>query len=297
VKDESHAPPAPIARPQHHQEFAELLGARIDGYTVIDIGAHGTGTDDVYASALTARDSRVIGFEPDADDCSTLNARFAPRRRYLPFAIGDGQPGSFHHCRSPLVSSLLHPDTEFVARYEGLAAPCDVIGISPIRTVKLDDAVELDSCDFLKIDVQGASLPVLEHATRLLRGTSVVHAEVEFVPIYRGEAPFGEIDRFMTTAGFMFHHFHGIEGRRMLAGGRVVGQRVSQMLWADAVYIPAFDRLAAMSPDALCRLAWTMHTVYGAVDVAMACLAHIPDGAPALANDYQSILSRHGLES
>jgi hypothetical protein len=69
------------------------------------------------------------------------------------------------------------------------------------------------------------------------------------------------------------------------------------MLWADAVYIPAFDRLAAMSPDALCRLAWTMHTVYGAVDVAMACLAHIPDGAPALANDYQSILSRHGLES
>jgi FkbM family methyltransferase len=286
--------PEAAAEP-NNREVAALLGDRIAGYTVVDVGAHGTGGNDVYAAALIADDSRVIGFEPDKEDCALLNARFGPRRRFLPFAIGDGRPGRFHHCRSPLVSSLLHPDTELVARYEGLAEPCEVLRITPMETVRLDDAVRLEACDFLKIDVQGATLPVLQHAPALLRGTAVVHAEVEFAPSYRGEATFGEIDRLMTGAGFMFHHFHGIEGRRMIAGRRIVGRRVSQMLWADAVYIPSFDRLDAMSPQALARLAWTMHAIYGAVDVAMACLARLPASPVDLAEGYQSVLARHGL--
>jgi len=286
-----------IAPIQHHLELAALLDGRIDGYTVVDVGAHGTDEDDIYAAALAARASRVIGFEPDAEDCATLNTRHSPQRRYLPFAIGDGRLGNFHHCRSPLVSSLLHPDTDLVARYEGLAEPCEIISVSPIETRRLDDTVEVESCDFLKIDVQGASLAVLQHATRLLGSTAIVHAEVEFVPIYRGEATFGEVDRFMTDAGFMFHHFHGIEGRRMIAGPHIVGQRVSQMLWADAVYMPSFSRLTTMSPQAMCRLAWTMHVVYGAVDIAMACLVQLADDSPGLATAYHSILSRHGLLS
>lgn len=283
--------------PAHQRELAELLERHIAGYTVVDVGAHGTGAADIYASALAAPDSQVIGFEPDKEDCTQLNSRFSPQRRYLPFAIADGLPGLFHHCRSALVSSLLHPDIELMARYEGLAEPCEVLATSSIETARLDDVADLASCDFLKIDVQGASLSVLEHATGLLRNTSVVHAEVEFVPIYRGQATFGEVDRFMSDIGFMFHHFHDIEGRRMIAGERIVGRRVSQMLWADAVFIPSFDRLDTMPTDALCRLAWTMHVVYGAMDVAMACLSRLSGDAAILADNYQSILSRHGLLS
>src|SRR5690606_17646305 len=97
--------------------------------------------------------------------------------------------------------------------------------------------------------------------------------------------------------GFMFHHFHDIEGRRMIADQRIVGRHVSQMLWADAVFIPSFDRLDAMPAEALCRLAWTMHVVYGAADIAMACLSRLHDDAAILTDNYQSILARHGLLS
>ncbi|CAB3804062.1 hypothetical protein LMG28138_05455 [Pararobbsia alpina] len=120
----------------------------------------------------------------------------------------------------------------------------------------------------------------------MLSRTLIVHAETEFAPIYEGEPLFSECERFLRDRGFMFHHFHSKEGRRVLANGSAVGLAPSQSLWADSVFVPSFERLKSLTANQLVRFGWLMHTVYSAADFAMlgfslAAKAGGPDYAPA----------------
>jgi FkbM family methyltransferase len=276
--------------------LASLLAPYIKRYTVVDVGAHGTGEGDVYAKALIAEGAEVIGFEPNARECARLNEQWLGRRRFFPCAIGNGQRGTFHVCRAPLTSSLLRPNAPLLAEFENLLDMCEVMEEEPIETVRLDDVSEIAAVDFLKLDIQGASLVALENAERILERTLVVHAETEFVPIYTGEPLFSECEMFLRHKGFMFHHFHRLEGRRMMHGAYAVGRAPSQTLWADAVFVPSLSRLDRLPSRDLVRLAWTMDIVYGACDMAMACLARCRDADTLhLASSYRGLLTEHGL--
>jgi FkbM family methyltransferase len=252
-------------------DLASLLADDLERLCFVDVGAHGMAEGEVFAPALLAH-SLVFGFEADAAECARLEAAGDGRRRYLPYVIGDGARGHFHLCRSPLTSSLLRPNRELLEQYEGLAEVCEVVAESPVDTVRLDDVAHLPAIDFLKLDIQGATLAALEGAQRRLEHTLVVHAEVEFAALYREEPLFSECERFLRARGFMFHHFHEPQGRRVLAGGRAAGRAPSQLLWADAVFVPSFERLRALPPRSLRRLAWLLHAIYGAHDFAFRCI-------------------------
>ncbi|NGZ08148.1 MAG: FkbM family methyltransferase [Nitrospira sp. LK70] len=281
----------------HRAALAELLSPFLDKFTIVDVGAHGTGEADVYAPALEAPNALVIGFEPNTEECARLNLQSAGRRRFFAHAIGNGRPGIFHVCRGPLTSSLLRPNTAVLDQYENLAELCEVTAEMPIDTVRLDDIGEIGAVDFLKLDIQGATLLALENAEQLLQQTLVVHAETEFVPIYTGEPLFSECELFLRQRGFMFHHFHSLEGLRMTpAGAHAVGRHPSQTLWADAVFVPSLERLARLSCRDLARLAWAMDAVYGACDLAMVCLRRCAEnGGPYLAERYRSLLAEGGM--
>lgn len=276
--------------------LAGLLAPHIDGYTVVDVGAHGSAEADVYAPALIGKDAVVIGFEPNAAECTRLNEQWFGQRKFFPYAIGDGTRGTFHVCRAPLTSSLLRPNRSLIAEFENLFEMCEVTKEIPIDTIRLDDVCEIGAVDFLKLDIQGATLIALENAEQLLDRTLVVHAEAEFVPIYTGESLFSECEIFLRHKRFMFHHFHNLEGRRMIHGAYAVGRNPSQTLWADAVFVPSLQRLDKLPDHDLIRLAWTMDVIYGACDMAMSCLQRCRDaGAVHLASGYHDLLTEHGL--
>lgn len=281
----------------HRAALAELLAPFLEKFTIVDVGAHSTGKEDVYSPALGAPNALVIGFEPNTEECARLNLQSEGQRRFFAHAIGNGRPGIFHVCRAPLTSSLLRPNTTVLDQYENLAELCEVTAEVPIDTVRLDDIGEIGPVDFLKLDIQGATLVALENAEQLLQQTLVVHAETEFVPIYTGEPLFSECELFLRQRSFMFHHFHSLEGRRMRpVGAHAVGRHPSQTLWADAVFVPSFERLARLSCRDLARLAWTMDTVYGACDMAMVCLRRCAEnGGPHLAERYRSLLAQGGM--
>ena len=281
-----------------HTELLGLLGPLAGGIVVADVGAHGTSEADVHAPVLAAPDSTLVGFEPNRKECDRLNAESAPGCRYEPFAIGDGRTCAFHVCASPLTSSLLEPNLPLLQRYENLADLCTVVHREATATTRLDDVPGLAAAHFLKIDIQGMTLPALLGAQRLLASTLVVHAETEFQPIYRDEALFSECEQHLRAHGFMFHHFHRLEGRRILAGQMVVGQAFSQTLWGDSVFVPDHSRLDRLDAQALARLAWIMHAAYGAHDFALHCLDRADARIAAnLAVRYHRLLSKHALLS
>jgi hypothetical protein len=145
---------------------------------------------------------------------------------------------------------------------------CQVTSAHEIDTHRLDDVREVSGVDYLKVDVQGAELDVLRGATRTLKDALVVQIEVEFVPIYRGQPLFSDIDQFLRAQGFMFHRFLTMEGRplRSLAASGEAFKPWRQALWSDAVYvrpIPGWNNLAT---ESLLRLAVILHEMYESFD-------------------------------
>lgn len=243
---------------------------------VVDVGAMALGeVKDDYQPLIDAGLADVIGFEPVEEEFAKLQANARPGRRYLPYAIGDGTKQIFHVNNYPMTSSLLRPNHALTDHFHSLSELMQVVKTVEIETRRLDDIPEVRHTDYIKLDIQGAELQVLNAGRHMLANTLMILTEVEFVPLYQDQPLFAEIDQFMRQAGFIFHRFNGMAGRPFrpftACAGR--GYAFSQMLWSDAVYVRDFRRLDALGPEGLLKLAVLSHLVCGSYDLAHKCLA------------------------
>ena len=71
---------------------------------------------------------------------------------------------------APMTSSLFEPNTALLERYNGIEELCRVVSRHDVATATLDSlAQEVGPIDWLKVDVQGGELAVIEGATELLK--------------------------------------------------------------------------------------------------------------------------------
>jgi Methyltransferase FkbM domain len=114
---------------------------------------------------------------------------------------------------------------------------------------RMDDVLPEGPVDFLKLDVQGAELMVLQAAERTLSQTAVVHCEVEFGPIYTGQPLFPSIYQYLMSRGFTLIDLL-IPGRYhyVTPSGRSAQDR---LLWADAVFFYETDDPTTLRVQAL----------------------------------------------
>jgi len=214
-----------------------LLRASAPPVKIIDVGGMSVGRDDFHESLVRAGLATVLGFEPVAAECERLNAGSDGARRYLPHAIGDGGEAVFRECNYPMTSSLYEPNFPLLEKFQALAEVTQVVRRTPVQTKRLDDIPEAAGADYLKLDVQGAELDVLRGADRLLDSLLVVQTEVVFVPLYRDQPLFADIDTVLRRRGFAFHRFLGVCGRAFkpfLRDGSP-SKTLSQELWSDAL--------------------------------------------------------------
>ena len=247
--------------------------------TAVDIGAMFAfeGAVDPLARLNKLGRLGVIGFEPLPAECTKLNALALPGRRYLPYAVANGERRDFYITNTGMTSSLLKPNLKVTQKFNNLAELMRVVAVTQIDTVRLDDVPEIrnQDCDLLKIDTQGSEAEILTHASETLKRCLIVQTEVEFVPLYEDQPLFAEVDQLLRGRGFMFHRFLGISGRAyspMVINGDP-NRALSQMLWADAVYVPDLDRLDILEPAALLKLAALLHEIYGSLDLCRVVLA------------------------
>lgn len=251
--------------------FEEIIAPPL--MTAVDIGAMLlAGATDPFARLNKAGRLNVIGFEPLTVECQKLNALALPGRRYLPYAVADGKRRSFYVTNTGMTSSLLKPNQKITQLFNSLGEHMRVIATQQIDTVRLDDVVEIraQACDLLKLDTQGSEAEILAHASETLKRCVIIQTEVEFVPLYEEQPLFAEVDLLLRSHGFMFHRFLGLSGRAyspILINGDP-NAPLSQMLWADAVYVPDLMRLDRLEPDALIKLAALLHEIYGSFDLA-----------------------------
>jgi len=241
---------------------------------IVDIGAMLIGgEEEPYSKLLKAVPCDVIGFEPVTAEYDKLNQKRHEGRRDLPYFIGDGATHTFHECNFPMTSSLFEPNTPLLAKFQNLENLHRVVKTYPVETRRLDDIAETAGVDFLKIDVQGAELMVLRGAAERLKSALVVHTEVEFVPLYKDQPLFADIDAHLRSQGFLLHQIN-LAGRtfKPLVVNNDVNAMMSQWLWGEAVYVRDFMTFDSMPPVDLLKLAAILHESYGSFDLAALAL-------------------------
>lgn len=255
--------------------FRALTRGAAPRVKVVDIGANPIDSDPPYAGMLRAGEAEVVGFEPNRAALATLDARKGPLERYFPHAVGDGARHTLRICQAPGMTSLFEPDPAVLSLFHGFPDWGGVIATEEVETVRLDDVPETAGADMLKLDIQGAELMVLRHAEARLADALVIQAEVEFLPLYKGQPLYGEMEGFLAGHGFRLHRFFPTVSRAiqpvMVNNDPYAG--MGQLVWADAVFIRDLIRLDALSDRQLLAMAAILHECYGSADIAYRLLA------------------------
>lgn len=84
--------------------------------------------------------------------------------------------GVFRLNSAPMTSSLFEPNTALLERYNGIEELCRVVSREDVTTSTLDSLrSEMGPIDWLKVDVQGGELAVIEGATELLKSVVYIY--------------------------------------------------------------------------------------------------------------------------
>jgi FkbM family methyltransferase len=186
-------------------QLAEAIRRRGIGIA-LDVGAN----RGQYASHLRQRGFAGIihSFEPLSAPFAELARLAAGDARHqvhqLAFSDVAGETEIFVGANDQ-TSSLRRPlDRENEA--DGIARAHAVAGCEIIRTERLDDFLPAHGIDpaacFLKLDVQGHEMSVLQGAGALLGRFPLLQMELSMRPIYAGETGFGEFVDFVQRQGF-----------------------------------------------------------------------------------------------
>lgn len=247
------------------------VGVVPDRIGITDIGAMASGATNPWSRLIDRGMARLLGFEPQEDECARCNAIAGPGYRYLPDALGDGTTRPFHRCSCAQNSSFYKPNIEVVERFDGLQALMEIVETAPIATRRLDDIEEARQSDFLKLDVQGSELDILGHAAETMKHVGMIQTEVCFMQLYEDQPLFADIDIFLRTRGFELYTLLSF-GTRMhepLSSADIPRSCSRQALWSDAIYLKRIDLASRdLDPAILLKRAVLLHELYSAYDFA-----------------------------
>jgi FkbM family methyltransferase len=242
---------------------------------IVDIGASG-GLHRRWP-ALT-RHVEAIMFEPDAGASEDLRTNSSSKTVVLGCALAEAPgPVDFYRCRKQQVSSVYAPDLELLTRYPYPERFSLVEKIS-MNADTLDHQLQqagVEAVDFIKLDTQGCELSILRGSLNSLATVIGLEVEVEFVPLYKGQPLFGEVDSFARSLDFSLIDLRRTYWRR--GNSSEYGRNKGQLVTGDALYLRLPEQILAMPGLTSQRVVRTVgiYLAYGYLDLAQALV----DGA------------------
>jgi FkbM family methyltransferase len=186
---------------------------RDDPVVLLDVGARGgVGREwEVFGDQL-----RAYAFEPDEEECRRLAESAPSNLTYIPRALGR-QRGrqTLYHTAHPDSAGLYRTDQRYLDRFLNRDNGV-IVGERSIEVSALDEVLaefEVPPVDFIKLDIEGAELDVLQGGSNCIDRPSLLGliSEIRFHREINGSPPFSELDLFLKARGFalydlQFHH-------------------------------------------------------------------------------------------
>lgn len=259
--------------PEQMISMKKIIG-NVPDINITDLGASPIDGAPMYEPLIHSDTATITGFEPQKEEYEKLLATQNLGVHYLPYAIGDGEEHTLHICNAPGMASFLEPDIETLSHFEGFSDWGTIVQKERLKTKKLDDIPEVRDTHYMKLDIQGFELTALRHARKVLENTLAIQVEVCFVPFYKEQPLFSEIDQQLRKLGFVLHAFTSLHYQPFLPLS--VSEKVNrgQLLWTDAHYIRPFTEFHALAEKSLLRIATVAHEVYRSYSLAALALRH-----------------------
>jgi len=264
--------------------------------SVVDIGANPVDGEPAYWRLLAMGGCTLVGFEPQEGALKALQKFQGPLETYLPYAIGDGRWHDLHVCQARGMTSLLEPNPQNLRLFDTFWEHGKVVEKQRVKTRRLDD-LALQDFDLLKLDVQGFELPILRNGRRMLRNAVCIQIEVSFIPLYKDQPVFWEVDKELRKQGFLPHRLHNLNARDLapLVLSQKSRKHEGQLLEADFVYCRDFTRPNSMTVLQWQQLAVIAHYCYGSFDLtlhALRALVELSALPNTVTDDYVAILNK-----
>ncbi len=248
------------------------LGIDIPTIQIMDVGAMIEG-ENRYTTLVEQGLAEVTGFEPNPVKFEELQRTNKGPYRYFPLVLGTGDVERFNATAYPGCSSIYEPDPSVINLFSTISTATGgnfrVLEAVNVETVRLDDIREISAVDFVKIDVQGSELKILQGGMTKLGTSLVMELESEFIPMYKDQPLFGDLQVFLREYGFVLHKFIDVGGRGLkpMRNGPNQVSPISQLLWADAVFVRDFTKPDGFSDADLLKAAAILNDVYRSVDL------------------------------
>lgn len=176
---------------------------RDDPVVIMDVGARGgIGREwDVLGDQV-----RAYCFEPDEAECRRLAADAPPNLNYIPRALGRARGRqTLYHTALADSAGLYKTRMEYFGRLLNRDNGV-IVRETEVDVVSLDEAMvefNVPEVDFIKLDIEGAELEVLDGGRRLFEGQSPLGllSEVRLHEEINGSPSFGRFDAFLQERG------------------------------------------------------------------------------------------------
>lgn len=191
--------------------------------------------------------------------------------------LGSGQQAMLHACLDPGMSSVLEPlpvEQQYGSNPQGV----QVIAKLPISTIALDSINGLESLDWLILDHLSNVMVILEHGENILKDTLLIQVCIPFQATHQRQPNLAELQHWMARHGFRFYRFNNEQYRSHLPDSICDEQRqATELVSADAIFLPSHERTIQLSDEQRTKLAFLLHTVFGAKDMAYKLLVGIDE--------------------
>jgi len=251
---------------------------------VVDAGAAGAG--EALRWGFLGSRLELHSFEADEAECAKLGELAKSGAQVHPYNMFLGAPQksrTFYIAREFNNSFFPTDYAWFHRRRSYWTGPAvrqsDTFSVAKtieVESVNLDDWAErvgASGVDYLKVDIEGAELELMQTSPQIMSGILGVSADVTFHADWIGAPTFADVDKWMVSNGFVLFDLQGVK-RGTLFDTPVVAPRghsvlAGQLACANAIYFrdPLVEGAQPMTPESMLKLA-AIAEVHGQVEFA-----------------------------
>lgn len=256
----------------------EELVAPVGPISLADVGAACIAEVPAYKPLLDAGLAHLNAFEGDPRQIEKIRETYGDKVSVHDRFLADGGIQTLHIAAADSgMTSLLKPNATALQFFNGFSHYGRIYESRRVQTTRLDDVEGLADIDFLKLDIQGAELTVMEHGPRRLANCIAIQLEVSYICLYENQPTFGEVDLWMRRNGFLPHCFLEVKKWSIapMLRGNDERRPFNQLIESDIVYIRNLLSLPALSVDQLKKLVLIAHHCFSSFDLAVRVLIEL----------------------
>lgn len=245
---------------------------------ILDVGASAIAEVPIYKILLDLNSAQLNAFEGDERQIEGIRNAYGPKVDIFKEFLFDGTEQTLYLCSGPSgMTSLFKPKQDALKFFNGFDNFGKVEQLERVQTQRMDSIEKLPLIDFIKMDIQGAELTVLQNGIEKLSNCLAIQLEVSWICLYENQPTFGDIDVWMRSQGFVPHKF--TEVKRWSIAPTVFDNNFripgNQLLESDIIYIRDPLKLDQLTDLQLKKFAVLAHFCFESIDLCVFILREL----------------------